>query len=99
MKPFKASALLDVISELFSDEASIAVSDLETYVYYRASKRINLKISPGDQIKKGTITYKALERKQKVSEFIHRDVFGTPYYGMAVPFLDEGDVKEDDNTS
>lgn len=52
MKPFKASALLDVISELFSDEASIAVSDLETYVYYRASKRINLKISPGDQIKK-----------------------------------------------
>ena len=52
MKPFKASALLDVISELFSDEASIAVSDLETYVYYRASKRINLKISPGDQIKR-----------------------------------------------
>jgi DNA-binding LytR/AlgR family response regulator len=92
MKPFKASALLDVISELFSDEASIAVSGLETYVYYRASKRINLKISPGDQIKKGTTTYKALERKQKVSEFIHRDVFGTPYYGMAVPFLDEGEV-------
>lgn len=45
MKPFKASALLDVISELFSDEASIAVSDLETYVYYRASKRINLKLA------------------------------------------------------
>ncbi|BFJ00300.1 MAG: hypothetical protein PME_27350 [Priestia megaterium] len=46
MKPFKASALLDVISELFSDEASIADSDLETYVYYRASKRINVNYPP-----------------------------------------------------
>jgi hypothetical protein len=93
MEQFKASSLLDVISELFSDETSIAVSDTDKYIYYRPSKRIDLKIKPGDSIKEGTITHKALADKQKVSEFIHRDVFGTPYYGMAVPLLDEGKIE------
>jgi hypothetical protein len=80
-------SLLDVIGELFSDEISIAVSNTKEYIYYRPSKRINLKISTGDPVKEGTIAHKALVRKQKVSEFINQDVFGIPYHGMAVPFL------------
>lgn len=78
--------LLDVISELFSDEISIAVTNTEEYIYYRKSKRIDLKIKPGDLIKEGTIAHKAITSKQKVSEFIHREVYGVPYHGMAVPF-------------
>ncbi|MGG1574277.1 LytTR family transcriptional regulator DNA-binding domain-containing protein [Fictibacillus sp. NRS-1165] len=93
MERFKTSALLDVISELFSNEASIAVTDADQYIYYQPSKRINLKIKPGDAIKEGTITHKALISKQKVSQFINRDIFGTPYYGMAVPLMDQGELK------
>lgn len=37
--------LLDVVGELFSDEISIAVSNTKEYIYYRPSKRIDLKIS------------------------------------------------------
>ena len=70
------NSLLDIVGELFSDEISIAVSTTKEYVYYRSSKRIDLKISIGDAVKEGTIAYKALELKQKVSEFINRDVFG-----------------------
>lgn len=81
-------SLLDVIGELFSDEISIAVSTTDEYIYYRPSKRINLKIKPGDPIKEGTIAYKAIQTGQKVSEYIDREVFGIPYYGMAVPFFD-----------
>ncbi len=43
--------LLDVVGELFSDEISIAVSNTKEYIYYRPSKRIDLKISAGDPIK------------------------------------------------
>src|SRR5699024_7266379 len=50
------------------------------------SKRIDLKINPGDPVVEGTIAYKALNSEQKVSEFIDRSVFGVPYHGMAVPF-------------
>ena len=86
-------SLLDVIGELFSDEISIAVSNTSEYIYYRPSKRIDLKIRPGDMVKEGTIAYKALGAQQRVSEFIDRDVFGVPYHGMAVPFLHGGKLE------
>jgi DNA-binding LytR/AlgR family response regulator len=87
------ASLLDVIGELFSDEISIAVSNTNEYIYYRPSKRIDLKIKPGDLIKEGTITHKAFTTKQKVSEFIDKDVFGIPYHGMAVPFEYNGKLE------
>ncbi|HHY74869.1 MAG TPA: LytTR family transcriptional regulator [Bacillus bacterium] len=90
MSEFSLSILIDVIGELFLDETSIAVSNDKEYLYYRPSKRINLKIKPGDPIKEGTITYKALKTGQKVSEYISRDVYGVPYHGTAVPFTTEG---------
>lgn len=90
MTQIKMQTIFDAIGELFSDETSIAVSNTETYIYYRASKRIDLKIKEGDPVKEGTITHKALTGKQKISEFIDRDLFGVPYYGMAVPLIQEG---------
>lgn len=90
MEILSLSSLLDVVGELFSDEISIAVSNTEEYLYYRPSKRVDLKIRRGDPVKVGTIADKALHQNQKVSEFINRDVFGVPYHGMAVPFHQEG---------
>lgn len=93
MESITVVSLLDVIGELFSDEISIAVSNTKEYIYYRPSKRIDLKIKQGDPLKEGTIAHKALITKQKVSEFINRDVFGIPYHGMAVPFLHDGKLE------
>ncbi|NRG44716.1 LytTR family DNA-binding domain-containing protein [Bacillus sp. CRN 9] len=93
MESITVVSLLDVIGELFSDEVSIAVSNTKEYIYYRPSKRVDLKISPGDPVKKGTIAYKALQSEQKESEFINRDIFGVPYHGMAVPFLNNGVIE------
>ncbi|MFC3212133.1 LytTR family DNA-binding domain-containing protein [Planomicrobium okeanokoites] len=91
MEKFTFGSLLDVMGELFSDEISIAVADTEQYIYYRPSKRIDLKIKPGDPVKEGTIAHKALMTNQKASEFIDREVFGVPYHGMAVPFEVNGE--------
>jgi hypothetical protein len=90
MTQFTMDSIFHAMGELFSDETSIAVSDTTRYIYYRPSKRIDLKIKPGDSIKEGTITYKGLAGQQKVSEFIDRDLFGVPYYGMAVPLIHDG---------
>lgn len=92
MEVFTVNSLLDVIGELFSDETSIAVSTQKEYIYYRPSKRIDLKIKPGDPVKEGTITHKALLCEQKVSEFINRDIFGIPYNGLAVPYIQNGEL-------
>lgn len=90
MQRLTFGSLLDVIGELFSDEISIAVSNTTEYIYYRPSKRIDLKIRNGDPVKEGTIAHKALHTEQKASEFIDRNVFGVPYHGMAVPFHSDG---------
>lgn len=89
MQKLNLNSLLDVMGELFSDEVSIAVADTEKYIYYRRSKRIDLKINAGDLIKEGTIAYMAIATEQKTSEFINRTVFGVPYHGMAVPYFEE----------
>jgi len=93
MKELTIQSLLNVIGELFSDEISIAISTTSEYIYYRPSKRIDLKIRSGDPIKEGTIAYKALASRQKVSQFINRSIFGVPYHGMAVPFFDGDEIK------
>ncbi|MFJ8527436.1 LytTR family DNA-binding domain-containing protein [Bacillus sp. NPDC094106] len=93
MEDITLGLLLDVVGELFSDEISIAVSNTKEYIYYRPSKRIDLKISVGDPIKEGTIAHKAIVTQQKASEFIDRNVFGIPYHGMAVPFLNNGKLE------
>ncbi|WP_077211837.1 LytTR family DNA-binding domain-containing protein [Bacillus dakarensis] len=93
MKQLSITSLLDVIGELFSDEISLAVSNTSEYIYYRPSKRIDLKIKPGDPVKKGTIAHKALTSKQKVSEFIDKEIYGIPYHGMAVPFSNTDEIE------
>lgn len=93
MEQFTLGSLLDVVGELFSDEISIVVSNTTEYIYYRPSKRVDLKIKAGDPVKAGTIAYKALVTRQKASEFIDREVFGVPYHGMAVPFEHEGELQ------
>jgi hypothetical protein len=93
MEFLTVDSLINVISELLSDETSFLVSNEKEYTFYRPSKRIDLKINPGDPIKEGSITHKSLLRKQKVSEFINRDVFGVPYHGTAIPFYHEGKIK------
>lgn len=85
-------SLLDVMGELFSDEISIAVSNTSEYIYYRPSKRVDLKITPGDPIMEGTIAYKAINTNQKASEFIDRTIFGVPYHGMAVPYYEGEEI-------
>ncbi|KMY45823.1 LytR family transcriptional regulator [Bacillus sp. FJAT-27916] len=92
MEKLTTYSLFDVIGELFSEEISFAVTNTKEYIFYRSSKRINLKIAPGDPVKEGTITYKALHTGEKASEFISRDVLGVPYHGIAVPFHEDGEI-------
>lgn len=93
MQNFSIVSLLDVMGELFSDEISIGVTDKNQYIYFRPSKRIDLKIRACDAIKEGTLAYKALHSQQKVSEFIDKTIYGVPYHGMAVPIEYEGIVE------
>ncbi|WP_075619282.1 LytTR family DNA-binding domain-containing protein [Paenisporosarcina indica] len=85
--------IMKVIHEFFPEHASIAISNTNEYVYYIPSNKVDLKILPGDLIKEGTATHKALLNGQKVNEFIDSGIFGVPYYGMSVPFIEGGEIQ------
>ncbi|WP_050613945.1 LytTR family DNA-binding domain-containing protein [Bacillus testis] len=86
MESLDFESFLEVLSELFSHEVSLAISDTEHYLYFRPSRRIDLKLKAGDPVKAGTITHQALNSGKKVSDVINRDVLGVPYKGQAIPF-------------
>ncbi|WP_026702243.1 LytTR family DNA-binding domain-containing protein [Salibacterium aidingense] len=91
MNHFSVPAMVESFKELFPKEASIAVSDVQQFLYYEPSKQIDLKSQPGDKINENTVTFKALSIQEKTSDHVNSTVFGTPYFGTSVPILDDGD--------
>jgi hypothetical protein len=90
MDQMTVKSILNVLGEHVPKDTSIAVSNNHQFIYYQPSKRIDLKIKPGDKIYEDTVTFKALSGGQKISEFIQGNGFGVPYFGMSVPIIDEG---------
>ncbi|WP_139492419.1 LytTR family DNA-binding domain-containing protein [Brevibacillus dissolubilis] len=82
--------ILEAISQALPDRVSIAVADDSKFIYYQPSPNIDLKIKPGDIIKEGSSTYKALRVKEQVTQFVTEDVYGVPYYGVAIPLINRG---------
>ena len=94
MDRFSVKSVLNIISEFIpKEDMSIAVADEKNFIYYQPSKRIDLKIKPGDTINSDTVTYKALSGQKKISEHIENNGFGVPYYGISVPVIDDGKPK------
>lgn len=87
MDRFTVSSLMEAIAEFFPKQTSIAISDEKNFIYYHPSKTIDLKIKPGDVIKQGTATKKALTVKRKISEYIDKNVYGIEYLGISFPLL------------
>ena len=89
------SSIFEVVDELFPKDTSIAVSDEKHFIYYKPSKKVDLKIKPGDIVKAGTITHKAIANQHKISEQVDNrsSVFGVSYFGTSVPILDSGNTK------
>mgnify|MGYP001325780316 CR=1 FL=1 len=87
-----SKSLLDGIIDFFPEDTSFAVSDSRVYIYYQPSPVIDLNIRPGDQIKQGSATYKALSLKKKIFTYIDSSIFGVSYFGLSIPFLRKGKV-------
>jgi len=72
---------------------SVAIADEQHYVYYRPSPLIDLKIRPGDPIKPGSVTDKALRLEREVAEMRDECLFGVAYFGLSVPIKETGRLK------
>lgn len=71
---------------------SIAVSNLERYIFYIPSGRIDLKIQPGDPIPDGTAIQKTLANGSIESLRGDANTFGVPYLVKTFPLRDKSGV-------
>jgi len=85
--------VLQMVGQVIPDGVSIAISEGNQYVYYQPSASIDLKIVPGDRVREGSATQKALEVKSKVAHLIESRVFGVPYYGISLPVITQGHIE------
>ena len=84
------SSILEAITKVVPEEASIAVADESKWIYYRPSRLIDLKIQPGEELKEGTLTLKALTHKQQIEQYLEKSIFGIPYYAKSKPIIYSG---------
>lgn len=90
MPTHSIQTLVSTLTNVLPKETSIAIANQKHFVHYEPSDVINLQIEPGDEIKKGSATYQALLLKRKIFTFIDESVFGTSYYGLSVPIINNG---------
>lgn len=64
---------------------SVAVADLKSFIYYKPSVDIDLKIKQGDSLRNETVTYQAIKEGRRVKEFRSENIYGVGYYAVAQP--------------
>ncbi len=80
--------VMPVLVDLHAGEIGVAVTDREKYLYYRPSKKLDLKIAAGTPLKAGTAIVKALEENRRVVVRGDKATFGLPYIATAYPITD-----------
>lgn len=80
-----APLLFRSFHQLLPSMNSVAIADRESFIYYKPSLDIDLKIKEGDSLRNETVTYQAINEGRRVKEFRGENVFGVPYYAVAQP--------------
>lgn len=75
--------------DLYPNSSSIAIADLEKFIFYQPSLDIDLKIKPGDRIHTETVTYQAIMHKQRIKKVKENTIFGVAYYAVSQPILND----------
>ena len=67
---------------------SIAVTDLEKYIFYLPSGKLDLRIKPGDPIPDNTAVRRSIDGGSTISLRGDINTFGIPYLGRSFPLRD-----------
>lgn len=80
-----APLLFRSFHQLLPSMNSVAIADMEKFIYYKPSLDIDLKIKHGDSLRNETVTYQAIQEGKRTKEFRSENVFGVGYYAVAQP--------------
>ena len=80
------------INHITSADIGISVILEDTYIVYIPSKKLDLKINPGDKVVSGSAAHRAMEEKRRITVVSTRATsrFGVPCIATAWPIFNEG---------
>lgn len=73
------------LTELFSGDVGVAVTDREKYLLYKPGKELDLCIPAGTPLKANTAVFRAIQQGRRMITRGDKAVFGLPYIAMALP--------------
>lgn len=76
---------------LYGPNVSRAITDKEKFIFVIPSETSKLGVKPGDPIKPGSSTDKAIKTGQRVVTLVPSDIYGQPYIATAVPIRNAQD--------
>lgn len=77
---------------LYEGDVSLAVTDLEQFIYTSYSDKLDLKAREGDVVPKGGAIREAIDSKKEIIKEVPAHVYGTPFKSYAIPIKDGNQV-------
>ncbi len=77
--------VLPYLSDLFDNEASIAITDTEKYLSNQACSAIPINSTPGEPLRSGGTAYKAMQEGHTIINEVPKEVYGTAFKNYVVP--------------
>lgn len=81
--------VMPFLNELLTSDVGVSITDREKYLYYKAGKDLDLKVTPGMPLKAGSSVYRAIHEKKRATIRADKSLFGIPYIAVAIPLVDE----------
>lgn len=81
--------LAPYLHQLAGEDSFFTITDREKYLYTAPGKKLNLPVTKGDLIKKGSIAEQSLTAGEKTVKLIPGEVLGVPYVGLGIPVKDD----------
>jgi hypothetical protein len=77
------------LKNIYLSDISIGVTDTEKYLIYHPGENLDFKINKGDKIKKNSAVYLAIQKKEKISYDIPREIWGVPAKAISSPIFND----------
>lgn len=80
------------VQTLYEGEISVAITDLDKFIYTNYSPKLDLKAKEGDMIPKGGAIREAIDTGREIVKEVPQHVYGLPFKSYAVPIKKDNKV-------
>ncbi|RKD25302.1 Methyl-accepting chemotaxis protein (MCP) signalling domain-containing protein [Caminicella sporogenes DSM 14501] len=79
----------DFLKDLLDDDIMVAISDTEKILKYYPGRKLDVKEKEGTRLKPGDVMYECINKNERISKYVPKEIFGIPFKAISVPIRNE----------